>query len=326
MLSNDATNFVLQALKGLMAVPGQCFTAYDVTKLARSLTKDRKVAVISHDDVREVIHSLYDQGFLAGYQRIAHSFTNPNGQGIVTAQLFVPPNGSAWNYDPNKGGSSAAAILKQQNTTSDGAACDAASCGDCECDESERDESEDDDFDADLDDELDELDNDIDDDVEEMTAIIKKPGVTMQRDDLLTRIRNQHNAYTPTIDNIGGITPLNSDAATPLAGATSILAMSPAQISAPTPASAPASTPISPALPGSPPVNLGGQVIIQGGGGHLPPPPPPPVVAKKPVSAEEQAAYLKKWNTGIVEENTANPSLINLIRDKVASKLRDLLS
>jgi len=96
-LSNDAVTLVLRALKSLMADPGRCFTAYDVTKLTRSLGKDR----IRHDDVRAVVHQLYTDGFLPGFTRMNHSFVNTENQQWVTAQLYVPPGGDANNYSPD---------------------------------------------------------------------------------------------------------------------------------------------------------------------------------------------------------------------------------
>lgn len=96
-LSNDAVTLVLRALKSLMADPGRCFTAYDVTKLTRSLGKDR----IRHDDVRAVVHQLYTDGFLPGFNRLNHSFVNTENQQWVTAQLYVPPGGDANSYSPD---------------------------------------------------------------------------------------------------------------------------------------------------------------------------------------------------------------------------------
>jgi len=99
--TNDATNFILTALKGVMATPNQCFTAYDITKIARSLTKER----INHEDVRQIIHNLYEQGFMGGYNRVTHTFQVANsGQtsdGTTTAQLFVPSGSDQYSYDPN---------------------------------------------------------------------------------------------------------------------------------------------------------------------------------------------------------------------------------
>lgn len=135
-LTNDATNFVLQAIKGLMASPNQCFTAYDVTKAARSLTDER----IDHNDVREVIHALYEQGFLAGYNRVTHMLpSRTGGRHDVPAQLFVPPGGSAFMYDPDQ------VVMTKLDQK----------CDDCECEE----DSDSDDSDVDFDD----FDDDSDD-------------------------------------------------------------------------------------------------------------------------------------------------------------------
>ena len=97
-LSNDAVVLVLKALKGITGNPNQCFTAYDVTKATRSLTDDN----VRHLDVREVIHTFYDQGFLNLYTRQAHTFWSDAEQDYQTAQLFVPPNGDPSLYDPDE--------------------------------------------------------------------------------------------------------------------------------------------------------------------------------------------------------------------------------
>jgi hypothetical protein len=97
-LSNDAVVLVLKGLKGITGNPDQCFTAYDVTKATRSLTEDN----IRHHDVREVIHTFYDQGFLNLYDRQSHSFWSDADQDYRAAQLFVPPNGNPGSYDPDE--------------------------------------------------------------------------------------------------------------------------------------------------------------------------------------------------------------------------------
>ena len=97
-LSNDAVVLVLKALKGITGNPDQCFTAYDVTKATRSLTEDN----IRHHDVREVIHTFYDQGFLNLYDRQSHSFWSDEDQDYRAAQLFVPPQGNPSSYDPDE--------------------------------------------------------------------------------------------------------------------------------------------------------------------------------------------------------------------------------
>jgi hypothetical protein len=97
-LSNDAVVLVLKALKGITGNPDQCFTAYDVTKATRSLTEDN----IRHHDVREVIHTFYDQGFLNLYDRQSHSFWSDTDQDYRAAQLFVPPNGDPNSYNPDE--------------------------------------------------------------------------------------------------------------------------------------------------------------------------------------------------------------------------------
>ena len=97
-LSNDQVVLLLKALKGITGNPDQCFTAYDVTKATRSLTEDN----IRHGDVREVVHTFYDQGFLNLYIRQHHDFWSNEDQDYRAAQLFVPPNGDPSSYDPNK--------------------------------------------------------------------------------------------------------------------------------------------------------------------------------------------------------------------------------
>lgn len=95
-LSNAAVAVVLQALKSITADPDQCFTAFDVTKAARNLTGER----ISHDDVRELMHAFFDQGLLKNYQRIPRTFWHNGRQ--VDAQIFCPPNGDIFAYDPDQ--------------------------------------------------------------------------------------------------------------------------------------------------------------------------------------------------------------------------------
>lgn len=95
-LSNSAVTVVLQALKSITSHPDQCFTAYDVTKLARSLTTER----IHHDEVRDLIHAFYDQGLMKQYQRLPHNFWQNGRQ--VQAQIFCPPNGDILAYDPDE--------------------------------------------------------------------------------------------------------------------------------------------------------------------------------------------------------------------------------
>jgi len=97
-LSNDQVVLVLKALKGITGNPDQCFTAYDITKATRSLTDDN----IRHSDVREIIHTFYDQGFLNLYARQGHSFWSDADQDYRSAQLFVPPNGNPSSYDPDE--------------------------------------------------------------------------------------------------------------------------------------------------------------------------------------------------------------------------------
>lgn len=97
-LSNDAVVLVLKALKGITGNPDQCFTAYDVTKATRSLTEDN----VRHHDVREVIHTFYDQGFLNLYDRQSHSFWSDADQDYRAAQLFVPAGGDPASYDPDE--------------------------------------------------------------------------------------------------------------------------------------------------------------------------------------------------------------------------------
>jgi hypothetical protein len=97
-LSNDSVALLLKALKGITDNPNQCFTVYDVTKATRSLTEDN----IRHVDVRDVMHTFYDQGFLNTYTRQPYTFWSDNDQDYRTAQLFVPPSGDPDAYDPNE--------------------------------------------------------------------------------------------------------------------------------------------------------------------------------------------------------------------------------
>jgi hypothetical protein len=68
-LSNNAINFVLQALRGLMSV-GQGFTACDVRNAADHFAAKRDDSIsspIDHDDVLLLVRCLHDQGFLGGF-------------------------------------------------------------------------------------------------------------------------------------------------------------------------------------------------------------------------------------------------------------------
>lgn len=95
-LTNEHAALVIRAFKGISSNPDQCFTCYDVTKATRGLTDDN----IRHNEVRELVHALFDQGLLNVYNRIDHTFwDNDQGQNI-TAKLFVPPAGDPYAYDP----------------------------------------------------------------------------------------------------------------------------------------------------------------------------------------------------------------------------------
>lgn len=68
-LSNNAINFVLQALRGLMSV-GQSFTACDVRNAAIHFAAKRDDSIsspIDHDNVLLLVRCLHDQGFLVGF-------------------------------------------------------------------------------------------------------------------------------------------------------------------------------------------------------------------------------------------------------------------
>jgi anionic cell wall polymer biosynthesis LytR-Cps2A-Psr (LCP) family protein len=95
-LSNETVVLLLQALKSITQDPNQCFTAFDVTKALRSLTAEN----VRHRDVRNIIHTFHKQDFLKSYTRVSHTF-DQNGDDI-TAELYVPPNGNQYDYDPNQ--------------------------------------------------------------------------------------------------------------------------------------------------------------------------------------------------------------------------------
>jgi len=97
-LSNEHAALVIRAFKGTTQNPNQCFTCYDITKAARSLTDDN----IRHFEVRELVHALYDQGLLQPYNRVDHTFWDPDGTEYVTAKLFVPPGADCFAYDPTE--------------------------------------------------------------------------------------------------------------------------------------------------------------------------------------------------------------------------------
>lgn len=94
MLSNEAAAVVMEALSELRLDPDQSFTAYDVTKTARSLTDEN----IRHSEVRDLIHALYENDFLEDYYRNTHTFWVDGRQ--ETAQLFTPLNADPTAYDP----------------------------------------------------------------------------------------------------------------------------------------------------------------------------------------------------------------------------------
>ena len=106
-LSNDSVVLLLQALKTITQNPDQCFTAFDVTKALRSLTDEN----IRHRDVRNIIHTFHAQDFLKNYTRVSHTF-DVNGDDH-TAELYVPPNGDPYSYDPNQ------VIIDKTNLVSD---------------------------------------------------------------------------------------------------------------------------------------------------------------------------------------------------------------
>ena len=95
-LTNETTVLMLQAVKTITQKQDQCFTAFDVTKVLRSLTPER----IDHKDVRGLLHTFYSKGFLKNYTRTPHSF-NHRGE-TCFAQLFVPPNGDPSAYNPDQ--------------------------------------------------------------------------------------------------------------------------------------------------------------------------------------------------------------------------------
>lgn len=86
---------VLGTLKKLTN-SGQCFTAFDITKAVRSQTEDN----VRHDDVKVLAHQFFEQGFFNGFTREPHTFIS--GGVSTTAQLFIPPNGDASTYNPDK--------------------------------------------------------------------------------------------------------------------------------------------------------------------------------------------------------------------------------
>lgn len=95
-LNDNGVVNVLQALKGITSDPDQCFSVYDVTKATRNLTDEN----IRHNDVRELMHKFYDEGFLNKYTRTPRVFWRDGQQ--VNAQLFVPAGGDPDNYDPDE--------------------------------------------------------------------------------------------------------------------------------------------------------------------------------------------------------------------------------
>lgn len=94
MLTNETAAVVMEALSDITLNPDQSFTAYDITKAARSLTDEN----VRHSDVRELIHALYDHSFLTHYDRFPHTFWTNGRQ--ETAQLFCPVTGDPNDYDP----------------------------------------------------------------------------------------------------------------------------------------------------------------------------------------------------------------------------------
>lgn len=94
MLTDSGALAVMQALSEIRLDTVQSFTAYDVTKAARSLTDEN----IRHSDVRDLVHALYENDFLEDYFRAAHTFWIDGRQ--ETAQLFTPLGTDPNDYDP----------------------------------------------------------------------------------------------------------------------------------------------------------------------------------------------------------------------------------
>lgn len=97
-LTNEHAALVIRAFKGISTNPDQCFTCFDITKATRSLTDDN----IRHNEVRELVHALFDQGLLNVYNRIDHTFWDDSQGQNITAKLFVPPAGDPYAYDPSE--------------------------------------------------------------------------------------------------------------------------------------------------------------------------------------------------------------------------------
>lgn len=95
MLTDTGVSAVMEALSEIRLDTTQSFTAYDVTKAARSLTDEN----IRHPDVRDLVHALYENDFLEDYFRASHTFWSDGRQ--ETAQLFTPLGADPDDYDPH---------------------------------------------------------------------------------------------------------------------------------------------------------------------------------------------------------------------------------
>jgi len=277
-LSNDATNFVLRALQSLMATQGQCFTAFDVTKAARSLTDER----IDHNDVRQVLHNLYDQGFLAGYTRMNHNIVTVPGGSNTWAQLFVPAGATPHTYDPSQ-------VVMSKVATAN------ATCG-ASCDEDE--DEDEDESDEDKSDE-DGCDSECDD-----TCDAGSPPLPVDKTDF-------HKHFPPSLYGVTGLlvhTSVNNDPA-PTSPAWDRQAVE-SRISA---------SPVSI----TPPVNLGGQVVLTGGTSASTPAAPQNKPVANPV---QQDNYLNTWNKPETRAEAVEEGLLSKLKNTISSKLKDLLS
>lgn len=231
-LSNNTTNFLLQTLKSLMTAKSQCFTADDVTKSVRSLTED----YVDHNDVKDIVHTLFDQGFLDGFTCIKHNITTTDAPGTCV-QLFVPPGGDPYTYDPQRvptGASMATALLDREETKEDSA-------------------------------------------------------IPVDKDVF-------HKYFPPQMIGYTGLMVATDSAPRPTA--TTIV----------------------------PPVNLGGQVVLNGGvGGPVGPTPVPPTPAK-PVDLVQQASYLDNWNKPETRTIPAEDGVLVKVKNAIVAKLKELFS
>jgi len=85
----------MHALKSLTRDPARCFTFYDITRIARTLTDEE----ISHKQVSALVSDFLREGFMPNYSISMHKLDLSGKQ--ITCQLIHTPFGDVQNYQPD---------------------------------------------------------------------------------------------------------------------------------------------------------------------------------------------------------------------------------